>query len=105
MFATRPYRRIEIGADDIRHHRRINDAQAVYAAQPQLSVDDRVVVRFHAASAARMEFGHQTLAQHALDLGISPDPVAWNDFAGAEPGNRRLRNDVARDLQALAHVD
>src|SRR5258708_4613135 len=66
LLADHRRRRVGVAADQRRHDRGVNDAQAFEAADAQLRIDDGEIVTPHLAGADRV-----------IDrLGVAPHPVA-----------------------------
>jgi len=57
LFSDHDGRRVGVAADDRRHHRGVDDAQAVDAAHVQRGIDDRIFIDAHRACADGVVFG------------------------------------------------
>src|ERR1022692_4596026 len=89
---------IDVAADQIRHHRGIDDAKRRYAVQPQLGIDDRRFVGFfaHLAGTCGVMDRDRSIANMGIDIRIRVLVAARRDFAPDEVAHGRLRRDLAR---------
>src|SRR5690349_5717048 len=73
LLGDHDHRGIDVGTDEIRHHRRIDDSQPVDAAQFAFRIDHRIriAVDTHLAGAERVMCGGADLAHMRIDLGIT----------------------------------
>ena len=63
-------RRVDVAADQVRHHRSVDDAQCVDTQHPELGVDDRIrIVRpSHLAGAERVMKGNHSRPDMSVEL-------------------------------------
>src|SRR5258706_7100276 len=89
LLADHDGRRIGVAADQGRHDRGIDDAQAFNATDFQLGIDHRHRVDAHLAGADRMIDGIDALAQHLADIGVGLD--AGGEYVGCLQRLQRRR--------------
>ena len=96
LFRDHDNGRIDIAADQIRHHRCIDDAQRVDTANPKRAIDHRHLVRLsaHPASAKRVMRGDGGGADMRVECRVRPAIRSRRDFGCGEGPKRCLPADV-----------
>ena len=100
-------RRVEIAVGDRRHDRRIDDAQRLDADHPGFRIDDgeRVSGRSHLAGAGGVVGALDVVAHEGVDRLVADAVCARLDLAAAIGVEGALREDLAGQAHAGAHLD
>ena len=105
LFADHDARRVRIAACDGRHDRRIRDAQAVHAIDPQLVVDNRVRALAHRSRADGVKGGGGDVADRPNDIVVSLDRGPRTELAWAKARHGGLLNDPTGEANGLERHD
>jgi hypothetical protein len=89
---------VGVAAGDQWHDRRIHDAQPVDASNPQVRIDDGVLVHAHLARAHRVIKKLDATADVRFDVVVGLDAGAGEDLGPDRVGQRRLGGDLAGGL-------
>src|SRR5471030_2698272 len=103
LFGDHDGRRIRVPANQRRHHRRIDNAQALQTAHAQLRVYYRVSVLPHPASADRMIDGIDAPFQRITNLIVRVHVRGKQVLRDPFSKSRRLHQ-VSRELEPLHHA-
>ena len=92
FFRDHDDRRVDVAADEVGHHRGIDDAQPVDAQHLELGIDDRHWVDrpSHFAGAERVVNGDRSRADMRIDLAVRAAVRTRQDFSGREGAKRLL---------------
>src|SRR6516164_8801353 len=76
LFADHDCWRVGVASRDCGYDRGVNDPQPRHTAYPQPRIDDRLLIRSHAAGADRMQIGDAISADGNLKLFVGIDSSA-----------------------------
>src|SRR3984893_9750437 len=93
---------IDVAADQVGHDRSIHNSEILHTAELEPRINDRIRVRPHAAGAAGVVGGGKARSNVAGELPIGPQVGSRAGLAPAKRGKRRLRRDLAQQLEPRA---
>lgn len=97
-------RAVQVATDDVRHDRRVDNAQVLQPVDASLRVDNRVVALAHAVGARRVVGALRVLAHPGVDLRVRLHRLGRRDGVAAVLVEDLLLEDLARQANRRANV-
>ena len=96
FLADHDTRRVGIGIDDMRHDRRIRDAQVLHAMHLQSIIDHRHAIIAHFAAASWMINCRGEFADEVNEIGVRHDIFAGQKLGRCDSASWRMRRRISR---------